>query len=60
MEKIILIIIKALGALGETGIHWVLAFIETKIVESSTEVDNELLYTVLKGIKSYVPKNPIE
>jgi len=60
VEKIILIVLKALGSLGETGIHYVLELIETKIVASSTEIDNEVFYTVLNGIKSYNPKNPIE
>ena len=60
MENIILIVLKALGALGEQGVHYVLELIETKIVASSTEIDNEVFYTVLDGIKSYVPKNPID
>ena len=60
MEKIILIVLKALGALGEKGIHYVLEMIETKIVASSTEIDNEVFYVVLDGIKSYIPKNPTE
>ena len=60
MENIILIVLKALGSLGETGVHYVLEFIETKIVASSTEIDNEVFYAVLNGIKSYTPKNPIE
>lgn len=60
MENIILIVLKALGALGETGVHYVLEMIETKIVDSSTEIDNEVFYAVLNGIKSYEPKNPIE
>lgn len=60
MENIILIVLKALDSLGEKGIHYVLELIETKIVDSSTEIDNEVFYAVLSGIKSYVPKNPIE
>ena len=51
---------KALGALGEKGIHYVLELIETKIVASSNEIDNEVFYTVLSGVKKYEPKNPIE
>jgi len=57
MEKIILIVLKALGSLGETGIHYVLGLIETKIVATSTEIDDEVFYRVLNGIKSYEPKN---
>ena len=60
MEQIIIIILKALGALGENGIHYVLELIETKVVESSTEIDNEVFYVVLDAIKSYEPKNPTE
>ena len=60
MENIILIVLKALGALGETGVHYVLEMVETKIVDSSTEIDNEVFYAVLNGIKSYEPKNPTE
>lgn len=60
MENIILIVIKALGVLGEKGVHWFLELIETKVVASSTEIDNEVFYRVLDYIKSYVPKNPTE
>ena len=57
MENIILIVLKALGALGEKGVHFVLELIETKIVASSTEIDNEVFYVVLDAVKTYVPKN---
>lgn len=60
MENIIIIILKALGALGEKGVHWFLELIETKVVDSSTEIDNEVFYKVLTYVKSYEPKNPIE
>lgn len=59
MENIIITILKALGILGEKGVHYVLELIETKIVESSTEIDNEVFYLVLDAVKSYEPKNPI-
>lgn len=60
METIIITILKALGILGEKGVHYVLELIETKVVESSTEIDNEVFYQVLDAVKSYEPKNPIE
>ena len=60
MENIIIIVLKALGALGEKGVHYVLDLIETKIVTTSTEIDNEVFYKVLAAVKTYVPKNPIE
>ena len=60
MENIIIITLKALGSLGEKGVHYVLGLIETKIVASSTEIDNEVFYKVLASIKTYEPKNPTE
>lgn len=60
MEQIILIIIKALGVLGEKGVHWFLDLIETKVVASSTEIDDEVFYNVLAWVKSYVPKKPTQ
>ncbi len=60
MENIIITIIKALGSLGEQGVHYVLELIETKIVATSSEIDNEIFYRVLNAIKSYEPKNPSE
>ena len=58
MENIIIVVLKALGALGEKGVHYVLELLETKIVASSTEIDNEVFYVVLNAVKSYEPKNP--
>ena len=60
MEKIILIIIKALGVLGEQGTHWVLNKIEAFVTLSTTEIDNEVFYNVLAWVKTYEPKNPTE
>jgi len=60
VENIIIIILKALGSLGEKGVHWFLELIETKVVETSTEIDNEVFYRVLEYVKSYEPKNPTE
>ena len=60
MDNIILVVLKALGALGEKGVHYVLELIETKIVASSTEIDNEVFFRVLAAVKTYEPKNPIE
>ena len=60
MENIILVVLKALGALGDQGVHYVLELIETKIVASSTEIDNEVFFRVLAAVKTYEPKNPIE
>jgi hypothetical protein len=60
MENIIIIVLKALGALGEKGVHWFLELIETKVIASSTEIDNEVFFRVLEYVKSYVPKNPTE
>ncbi|MBA7575881.1 hypothetical protein ES708_17717 [subsurface metagenome] len=60
MENIIVVILKALGALGEKGIHYVLELIETKVVASSTEIDNIVFYEVLDAVKTYESKNPID
>lgn len=60
MEDIILIIIRALGTLGETGVHWLLDRIEAAVIASTNLVDNELFYKAITYIKSWTPKNPIE
>jgi len=58
MENIILIVLKALGALGEKGVHYVLDRLEAFIVLSTTLIDNEVFYRVIEHIKSWTPKNP--
>jgi len=58
MENIIIVVINALGALGEKGVHWLLNGIETFVVNSPTLVDNELFYKVVTYVKSWQPKNP--
>ena len=60
MEIIIVTVLNALGALGEKGVHYVLGLIETKVVASSTEIDNSVFYKVLSAVKSYEPLNPTE
>ena len=60
MESIILIVLGALGELSEKGVHYVLELVETKIVASSTAIDNAVFYKVLAAVKTYEPKNPIE
>ena len=61
MENIILIIIRALGVLGETGVHWLLDKIEVAVIASTNLVDNELFYKAVTYIKSWEPKNlPVE
>ena len=58
MEKIILIIIAALGALGETYAHKGLDAFEAWITKTTTLIDNGLFYNVVKYVKSWEPKNP--
>ena len=58
MEKIILIIIAALGTLGETYAHKGLDAFEAWVTKSETEVDNSLFYKAVKYVKSWEPKNP--
>ena len=58
MEKIILIVIEALGTLGETFAHKALDGMEAWVTKSETEVDNSLFYKVVTYIKSWEPKNP--
>jgi hypothetical protein len=58
MEKIILIIITALGSLGEAWSHKALDAFEAWVTNSKTLVDNSLFYKAVKYIKSWEPKNP--
>ena len=58
MENIIIIIIKALGVLGQTGVHWLLDKIEDAVIASGTLIDNELFYKAITYIQSWEPKNP--
>ena len=58
MENTILVIINALGALGEKGVHWVLDGIERFVVASKGLIDNALFYKVVSYIQSWKPKNP--
>ena len=60
MEKIILIIITALGTLGETYSHKALDAFEAWVIKTETEIDNVLFYKVVTYVKSWTPKNPIE
>ena len=60
MENIILIIIKALGVLGEKGTHFVLDKIEDFVILSKTLIDNEVFYKVVTYIQSWQPKHPTE
>ena len=60
MEIIIITVLNALGALGEKGVHYILELVETKVVASSTEIDNSVFYKVLAAVKTYEPKNPIQ
>ena len=60
MENIIVTVINALGVLGEKGIHFVLDNLEAFVTKSATAVDNTLFYKVVKYVKSWTPKNPIE
>ena len=58
MEKIILIIITALGSLGATYAHKALDALEAWVTKSETEIDNSIFYKAIKYIKSWEPKNP--
>lgn len=58
MEKIILIIIAALGTLGQTYAHKALDAFEAWVTKTTTEVDNSIFYKAVKYIKSWEPKNP--
>ena len=58
MEKIILIIITALGTLGETFAHKAFDAMEAWVTKSETEVDNALFYKLISYVQSWTPKNP--
>ena len=57
-EDVVLMIIRALGALGTTGLHWVLGAIEKAAIDSPNKVDDELFVKVINAVKSFEPKNP--
>lgn len=58
MEKIILIILTALGSLGETYAHILLNALEAFCIKTTTMIDNSVFYKAIKYIKSWEPKNP--
>jgi len=58
MEKIILIIINALGTLGESFAHKSFDALEAWVTKSETEVDNALFYKLIAYVQSWTPKNP--
>jgi len=58
MENVILVIINALGALGEKGVHWVLDAIERFVISSKGLIDNAVFYKVVSYVQSWKPKNP--
>jgi hypothetical protein len=58
MTNIILIIITALGSLGETWSHKAFDALEAWVTNSKTPVDNALFYKAHKYICSWTPKNP--
>ena len=58
MEKIILIIITALGTLGETYAHKAFDALEEWVTKSETQVDNALFYKLIAYVQSWEPKNP--
>ena len=58
MENVILVIINALGALGEKGVHWVLDGLERIVIASKGLIDNAVFYKVVSYVQSWKPKNP--
>lgn len=58
MEKIILIVINALGTMGQTWAHKALDMFEAVVTKSTTEVDNAVFYKAVGYIQSWKPKNP--
>ena len=57
MEKIILVILNALGTMGETWAHKAFDALEAFVTSSTTEVDNTVFYKAVGYIKSWQPKN---
>lgn len=57
MEKIILIILTALGSMGEKYAHIGLDVVEAYIIKSTTLIDNDVFYKAVKYVKSWTPKN---
>ena len=57
MEDMILIVIRALAVIGEKGVHSLLDAANNVVVNSPTQIDNELFKIVVDAVKSYEPKN---
>ena len=61
MEKVILIVITALGSLGSKYGGLALDAFEAWITKSETLIDNALFYNAVKLVKAWEPKNaPVE
>lgn len=58
MEKIILIILTALGTMGEKYAHMALDALEAFCIKTTTMIDNSIFYKAISYIKSWQPKNP--
>ena len=49
-EDVVLMIIRALSALGTTGLHWVLGAIENAAINSPNKIDDELFIKVIDAL----------
>ena len=56
MEKILLVILTALGTMGEKYAHMGFDALETFCVKSTTLIDNKVFYNVMAYAKSWTPK----
>ena len=58
MEKIILVILTALGTMGEKYAHLAFDALEVFVTKSTTLIDNAIFYKAVKYVQSWTPKNP--
>ena len=58
LEKIILVIINALGTMGQTWAHKAFDAVEAFVTRSTTQVDNAVFYKAVGYLQSWTPKNP--
>ena len=58
MEKIILVILTALGTMGEKYAHKGFDALESWCTKTETEIDNTVFYKAMGYAKSWTPKNP--
>lgn len=60
MEKIILIVLTALGTMGEKYAHLGFDALEAFCIKTETMIDNNVFYKAMSYAKTWEPKHPPE